>query len=142
MKQLDFSQARTAIQTGGILAANLRPEGSRFVIEFETRSGPAVLITTNTKRPRPFSPIKAFEALRELGVDGGRFSLAQWRPEQADSEKRARPDRKAAMQRSREALEHNAWFKEQVAAGLASADAGDTRPFDDFCRELEAELEA
>lgn len=140
MKQLDLSQARTAVQTGGVLAANLRPSGSRFLIEFETRSGTAVLVATNTRKPRPFSPLKAFETIRELGLDSGSFSLAQWRPEEAEWDKRPRPDRKAAMQRSHEAVEHDLWFREQVAAGLAAARAGDTQPFSDFRAELEAEL--
>ncbi|TAN47963.1 MAG: hypothetical protein EPN21_16075 [Methylococcaceae bacterium] len=142
MKQLDLSQARTAVQTGGILAADLRPAGSRFYVEFETRSGPALLVTTNTRKPRPFSPLKAFETVRELGLAGGRYSLVQWQPETANVDRRPRPDRKAAMQRSREAVQHDAWFREQVAAGLASVEAGDTQPFDAFRRELEAELAA
>lgn len=123
MQQLDLSQARSAVQTGGILSANLRPEGSRFVIEFETRSGPAVLISTNSKRPRPFSPLKAFEAIRELGLESGRFTLSQWRPEEGEKK---RPDRAEALKKTHQAAAaataHDTWFREQVEQGLREAD--------------------
>lgn len=124
MKQLDFSQARAAVQIGGILAANLRPAGPRFYIEFETRGGPAILVKSNGKTPRPFSPLKAFETIRELGLDGGRFSLAQWRPEEMELEKKARPDRAKVMKQAHQAAAQATWIQEQVAVAVVLADSG------------------
>lgn len=119
MKQLDLSQARAAAETGGILSANLQPAGPRFFIEFETRTGPAVLVRSNGKTPRPFTPQRAFETIRELGLDSGRFSLAQWRPEAAQQEKKPRPDRAQALREAHQAKAHLDWVAEKVAASLA-----------------------
>lgn len=118
MKTLDVSQARAAVEIGGILAANIRPHGSRFYVEFETRQGPAVLVATNTRKPRAFSPLKAFEAVRELGLDGGRYTLASWRPDEAEVDKPRRPDRAQAMKRVHEAAAYDKWFRGQVKASM------------------------
>ncbi|TAN50608.1 MAG: hypothetical protein EPN21_08580 [Methylococcaceae bacterium] len=119
MKQLDFSQARTAVEVGGILSVNLRPSGPRFFIEFETRIGTAVLVRSNGKTPRPFTPQRAFETIRELGLDGGRFSLAQWRPEETELEKKARPDRAQALREAHQAKAHLDWMRDKAEASLA-----------------------
>ena len=37
MKTWTLDQARSAASSGGVLSANLRPMGSLFALEFETR---------------------------------------------------------------------------------------------------------
>ena len=78
MKTFTIEQARSAVASGGVLSANLRPVGSVFALEFETRNGSAMLIASVSKEVRRFvNPIKAFQIVRELGLEGGRYSVAQ-----------------------------------------------------------------
>lgn len=118
MKQLNYSQARAAAQIGGILTANLRPSGQHFYIEFETHSGLAILVRSNGKTPRPFTPQRAFETIRELGLNEGRFCLTQWRPEEMAKDKKTRPDRAQALREAHEAKAHVDWLREKVTASL------------------------
>ncbi len=78
MKTFTIEQARSAAASGGVLSANLRPMGSVFALEFETRNGAAMLIASVSKDIRRFvNPLKAFQIVRDLGLEGGRFSVAQ-----------------------------------------------------------------
>jgi len=127
MKTFTVDQARCAAASGGVLSANLRPIGSRFTLEFETRTGAVTLITSVTKKVRQFgNPGKAFEIVRELGIEGGRYSVAQWRPEERDLDRATRPDRSIAMKAAHQAAAYDAWFRAQVAEGLKEADDPNT----------------
>ena len=76
MKTFTIEQARSAAASGGVLSANLRPVGSVFTLEFETRNGSAMLIASASKEVRRFvNPIKAFQIVRELGLEGGDILL-------------------------------------------------------------------
>jgi len=106
MKTFTLSEARSAALSGGVLNANLKPTGSSFAIEFETRNGVAILIASVSKEVRHFSnPIKAFEIIRDLGLQGGRFFLADWRPNEREFNRPARPDRALAMREAHEAAD-------------------------------------
>lgn len=94
MKTLTIEQARAAIAAGGISSANLKPLGSVFTLEFETQNGSASLIATVSKQVRRFgNPLKAFEIVHALGLEGGHFSLAQWQPQERSLDKATRPDK-------------------------------------------------
>jgi len=104
MKMFTIDQARSAAASGGVLSANLRPVGSMFALEFETRSGPAMLVAAVSKQVRKFvSPLKAFKIVRELGLEGGRFSVANWLPHERDIERQTRPDKSAALKEMHDA---------------------------------------
>lgn len=121
MQTLDLSQATAAAQAGGLLSANLRADGDHFLIEFETRAGgPAVLATSNRRRPRAFrNPLRALEVIRALGLQTGRFSLEGWRPETAPANKPARPDRAAALRQAHaQAAAYEKWVRAQVQEAL------------------------
>lgn len=119
MKTLTLDQARTAVAAGGVLSANLRPVGSKFALEFETRAGVAVLITSVSKKTREFvNPAKAFEIVRSLGLEGGRYSVVQWRPEERELDRAARPDKSAALKATHEAARYDRWFRSQVQDAL------------------------
>lgn len=119
MKTFTLDQARSAAASGGVLSANLRPVGSKFALEFETRAGVAVLITSVSKKAREFgNPAKAFEVVRDLGLEGGRYSVAQWRPEERDLDRAARPDKSAALKATHEAAGYDRWFRAQVQDAL------------------------
>ena len=137
MKAWTLEQARSAASSGGVLSANLRPAGSRFSLEFETRQGPATLIASVSKKARLFgNPLKAFEIVRELGLEGGRFSVAQWRPDERVGGRPSRPDKSAALKTTHQAAALQRTLNER----LALADAPDAIWHDagDVFAELEA----
>lgn len=115
MKTFTIEQARSAVAAGGVLSANLRPVGSVFALEFETRNGSAMLIASVSKEVRRFiNPVKAFEIVRELGLEGGHYSVAQWRPDERDMDRQARPDRSKAMKLKHEAAELKRVLDERI----------------------------
>ena len=117
MKTLDVSQATAAAHAGGVLSAILKAEGGSFYVELETRTaGTAVLVTSNNRRPRAFrNPVKALEVIRELGLQTGRFSLEAWRPDEAEFDRPARPDRAEAMKQTHtNAAAYSQWVREQI----------------------------
>jgi hypothetical protein len=118
-KTMDLSEATAAARAGGILSVTLRAQGASFYIELETRQGGfATLVTSNGRKPRAFrKPDKAFVVLRDMGLDTGRFTLNGWRPDEADFERRARPD-KSAFLKEAFAAGHDAWFRQAVLASV------------------------
>lgn len=137
MKTWTLEQARSAASSGGVLSANLRPAGSRFALEFETRQGLATLIASVSKKARLFgNPIKAFEIVRELGLEGGRFSVAQWRPDERELDRPSRPDKSAALK----ATYKDAALLRTLNERLAQADAPDAVWIDaeDVFKDLDA----
>jgi hypothetical protein len=130
MKTFTIDQARSAAAAGGVLSANLRPAGGSFTLEFETLTGPATLIASVSKKTRCFSnPIKAFEIVRELGLEGGRYSVAQWRPDERDAERAARPDRAAAMKEVHDAAAYTRWLENKVAVSRAGIADGTNKSY-------------
>jgi hypothetical protein len=118
----DLSEAAAAVKAGGILSAILKAQGGAFYVELETRSaGVASLVKTKDRTPRAFAnPVKAFEVIRELGLSAGRFALEQWRPQEADFERRTRPDVARAMKAKHQWSEaFGKLYDAEVAASLA-----------------------
>ena len=137
MKAWTLEQARSAASSGGVLSANLRPAGSRFFLEFETRQGPATLIASVSKKARLFgNPAKAFEIVRELGLEGGRFSVAQWHPDERGGGRPSRPDKSAALKATHQAAALQRTLNERLA--LADAPEAIWHDAGDVFAELEA----
>lgn len=119
MKTFTIDQARSAAASGGVLSANLRPVGSMFALEFETRNGTAMLIAAVSKKVRRFAnPTKAFEIVRDLGLEGGRYSVAQWRPDERKIDRPTRPDKSAALKATHESAAYDKWFRAQVQEAI------------------------
>jgi hypothetical protein len=143
MKTLDISQATAAAQAGGVRSAILKAEGDTFYVELETRAaGRAVLVTSNSRRPRAFrNPVRALEVIRELGLHAGRFSLEAWRPDEAGDERQGRPDRAEAMRQTHaSAAAYDAWIREQVQEAVD--DPRVAIAHDDVMKKAEARIEA
>jgi hypothetical protein len=143
MKTLDVSQATAAAHAGGVLSAILKAEGGSFYVELETRTaGTAVLVTSNSRRPRAFrNPVKALEVIRELGLQTGRFSLEAWRPDELESERQGRPDRAEAMKQTHaNAVAYDRWVREQVQEAID--DPRPTVAHEDVMKKAEARIEA
>lgn len=137
MKTFTIDQARSAAASGGVLSANLRPVGSMFSLEFETRNGPVMLIAAVSKKVRRFgNPVKAFEIVRNLGLEGGHYSVAQWRPDEIGLDRPSRPDKSTKLKAVHEAAAHDLWFREQVEAGLKDMREGRVYDADDVFAEL------
>ena len=114
MKTFTIEQARSAAASGGVLSANLRPVGSMFALEFETRNGSAMLIASVSKEVRRFvNPIKAFQIVRELGLEGGHYSVTEWQPDD-EIDRQTRPDRSLAMKKNHEAVELKRVLDERI----------------------------
>ncbi|MDO9417432.1 hypothetical protein [Pararhizobium sp.] len=123
MKTFTISEARSAVQSGGVLSANLTPVGSMFALEFETRNGAAMLIASVSKEVRRFSnPIKAFEIIRDLGLEGGRFSVTGWRPNERVLDRATRPDKSAALRAAHKAAD----LKRTLESRIQEADSLNT----------------
>ncbi len=137
MKTFTIDQARSAAASGGVLSANLLPMGSMFALEFETRNGPAMLIAAVSKQVRRFgNPAKAFEIVRDLGLEGGRYSVAQWRPEERDVDRPSRPDKSVKLKAAHEAAQ----LKRVLDERITMADAPDAIWHD--AEDVFAEMEA
>lgn len=137
MKTFTIEQARSAASSGGVLSANLKPMGSVFTLEFETRNGPAILIAAVSKQIRRFSnPAKAFEIVRDLGLDGGHFSVAQWRPQERDIDRPTRPDKAVALKAAHEAAGLKRLLDERIK--LAESPEAIWHDAEDVFAEIEA----
>jgi hypothetical protein len=139
MKTFTLSEARSATQSGSVLNVNLTPTGSTFSIEFETSNGVAVLIASVSKKVRRFAnPIKAFEIIRDLGLQGGRFSVTDWRPNERAFDRPVRPDRALAMREAHEAAD----IKRTLEARIKKADSPNAiwHDHDQMFDEIEASL--
>ncbi|MBC7501420.1 MAG: hypothetical protein H7315_13115 [Herminiimonas sp.] len=137
MKTFTMEQARSAASSGGVLSANLRPMGSMFTLEFETRNGPAMLIAAVSKQVRRFgNPVKAFEIVRELGLEGGHFSVAQWRPQEREFDRPSRPDKAALLKATHEAAALKRLLDERI--DLAETPEAVWHDAQDVFAELEA----
>jgi hypothetical protein len=145
MRPIDVSQVAAAIQSGGVISANLQGRGGSFYIEFETRTGFAELVTTNApQKPRAFkNPLKALALVRELGLATGRFNIEGWRPEDAKLERQTRPDRSAALKEAHQAAAYNAWLAKKVATSQQGlADGSNARIDPEEWEKLRAEKRA
>lgn len=127
MQTVTLEQLRATTDAGGVLGVTLKAQGSAFFVSIETRRGERLLVTTRRREPRKFiDPRKAMLILREIGIREMRVDGTQWRPEEAELEKTARPDRAVAMKQAHEAASHDKWFREQVEQGIKEADDPNT----------------
>lgn len=115
MHQLTLEQFRTTAETGALLSVTLRAQGAKFYLHAETRCGDATLITGREKTPRAFAnPIKALALLRDLGIKEARVETTDWRPQDADLDRKKRPDRADALRAS-----HDAYVRAKLERALS-----------------------
>jgi len=128
MQVLTLDQLRTATAAGGVSAVTLKAEGGEFYVCIKTKNNAeAVLSHSRKDQPRPFTnPLPAITLLRKLGLVIGTFDVSNWTPDQKPLA-RIRPDRAEAMKHVNEVLEHDRWFRSQVAQGIAEADDPNTQ---------------
>ncbi|MHB8529626.1 MAG: hypothetical protein ACYC8V_08980 [Caulobacteraceae bacterium] len=119
---LTLDQLRAVARAGGVAEVALTADGGVFLVAVTTGAGERrLLVKTRTKAPRAFAdPAKAAALLHGLGIYSARLDTGAWTPGRVPRGK-SRPDRAAAMRRRAEAMEHDAWFRAEVARGLGEA---------------------
>lgn len=133
MQNLNLEQLKAATAAGGVTGITLRGDGAAFVISVQTQRDEAILVTSK-KQPRRFAdPRKALQVLRATGWNECRIDATQWRPEERDLEKTARPDRSAALKAAHEAAQADAdydrWFHAKVQASIDGLADGSNRVY-------------
>jgi hypothetical protein len=79
------------------------------------------LSATRSKKIRTFKKLETLVAyLKEIGIS--RFDVDATQYDPATVQTYTRPDRAEAMRQAHEAVEHDKWFREQVALALKEAD--------------------
>lgn len=131
MHTLNLEQLKAATAAGGVTGITLRGDGAAFVISVQTQRDEGILVTSK-KQPRRFAdPRKALQLLRTTGWSECRIDATQWRPEERDAEKVARPDRSAALKAAHEAAQADAdydkWFHAKVQSSLDGLKDGTNR---------------
>jgi len=135
MQTLNLEQLKAATLAGGITGITLRGDGAAFVVSVQTQRDEAILVTSR-KQPRRFAdPRKALQVLRGTGWNEFRMDVTQWRPEESALEKKARPDRsaalKAAHEAAQEAADYDLWFRAKAQAALNGLADGTNRVLSD-----------
>lgn len=131
MQHLNLEQLKAATDAGGVIGITLRGDGAAFVVSVQTQRDEGILVTSR-KQPRRFAdPRKALQVLRATGWNECRIDTTQWRPEERDTEKVARPDRSAALKAAHEAAQADAdydrWFHAKAQAALNGLKDGSNR---------------
>lgn len=135
MQNLNLEQLKAATASGGVTGITLRGVGAAFVVSVQTQRDEAILVTSK-KQPRRFAdPRKALQVLRTCGWTECHMDATQWRPEDRELEKTARPDRSAALKAAHEAVQADAnydkWFRAQVQGSLDGLADGNNRVLTD-----------
>ncbi|MBE0473740.1 hypothetical protein [Rhodoferax sp.] len=131
MQTLNLEQLKAATLAGGVTGISLRGEGAAFVVHVHTQRGEAIMVTSR-QQPRRFAdPRKALQVLRNVGWNQCQIDVVAWRPEERALEKRARPDRSAALKAAHEAAQADAdydrWFRAKVQASIDGLKDGSNR---------------
>lgn len=141
MQTMTLEQLRAASTAGGVSAVTLKGQGGAFLVQIDTRSGSAaVLSKARSTEPRRFgNPLTALNVLRDIGITVGQFDASEYNP--ADKEQDAgNRGRANAMRGAHEAAAYNQWL-----AGEIQASIDDPRPdirHDEVMSEMDADIAA
>lgn len=115
MNTLTQAQFQTAFSHGAVQSVEIEPVGARFAVRLLTLTGHAMLVQARSTEPRLFGTVdSALKLLHKLGVRRIVLDrLEHWHPEQAEAQRRTRPDRAEALTR---AAEHDRWVRTKVQA--------------------------
>jgi hypothetical protein len=137
MQTLNLEQLKAATAAGGVTGITLRGDGAAFVVSVQTQRGEAIMVTSR-QQPRRFAdPRKALQVLRGTGWNECRIDAAHWRPEDRALEKKARPDRSAALKAAHGAVvevaqadaDYDRWFRARAQAALDGLEDGSNKPY-------------
>lgn len=90
MEHFTLEQLRAAIASGAVLSITLEGVGDAFAVRITMRRGAAVLVATNTGRPRSFAdPRRALLLLKELGIVEAKIDTRGWSTNQVQIKENA-----------------------------------------------------
>ncbi len=130
------------VEADAIRSASVVGEASGFYIAVKYGETEKVL-TARTGKIRFFRSMDTVVDYLRKTIGIGRFNvdMDNYDPEQMKDAGRKRPDRKEAMKKVNQAVEHDKWFRQQVELGLKSVNEGKTRPATEFFNELESRID-
>ena len=122
MGAMNLDQLRTVFQAGGLRSVGISAEGSVFFVTAQPQTGERILLaTTRGKQARAFrNPAKAIALLHEIGAHKVELDTSGWLP--AQEKPASRPDTAQRQRRAHAAVQHDAWFRAEVAQALREAD--------------------
>lgn len=118
---IDHNTLSRLVEAGAIRGAHVIGQvgGWGVLIKYGMLERP--LATTRSKKVRTFKKLETLVTyLKDIGISQFDVDARQYDP--ATVQTYTRPDRTEAMRQAHEAVEHDKWFREQVALALQEAD--------------------
>lgn len=118
---IDHNTLSRLVEAGAIRGAHVIGQvgGWGVLIKYGMMERP--LATTRSKKVRTFKKLETLVTyLKDIGISQFDVDARQYDP--ATVQTYTRPDRTEAMRQAHEAVEHDKWFREQVALALQEAD--------------------
>lgn len=118
---IDHNTLSRLVEAGAVRGAHVigQTGGWGVMIKYGMLERP--LSATRSKKIRTFKKLETLVAyLKEIGIS--RFDVDATQYDPATVQTYTRPDRAEAMRQAHEAVEHDKWFREQVALSLKEAD--------------------
>ncbi len=133
---------KTLVEADAVRSTSVVGEASGFYIAVKY-GGTEKVLTARTGKIRFFRSMDTVVDYLCKTIGIGRFNvdMENYDPEKMKDAGRKRPDRKEAMKKVNQAVEHDKWFREQIEIGLKSAEDGKTRPAQEFFSELESRID-
>lgn len=120
MRSMTLEQLRTASETGGVSSVTLKGQGGAFLVQINTRSGVAAILTkARNSEPRRFgNPAAALNVLREVGITIGQFDASEWNPDEREPVARSSDNRAKALHKAHEAAAYNEWLAAEIQEAI------------------------
>jgi len=118
---IDHNTLSRLVEAGAVRGAHVVGQvgGWGVMIKYGMLERP--LSATRSKKIRTFKKLETLVAyLKEIGIS--RFDVDATQYDPATVQTYTRPDRAEAMRQAHEAVEHDKWFRQQVAQALQEAD--------------------
>jgi len=118
---IDHAKLSQLVEAGAVRTAQVvaRPGGWGVLVQCDAR--PHALAATRSRQARVFRKLDTLTAyLKGVGINHFDVDATAYTASAPSATRR--PDRAEAMRRTHAAAAHDAWFREQVRAGLGEAD--------------------
>jgi len=118
---IDHNTLSRLVEAGAVRGAHVISQigGWCVIIKYGMLERP--LAATRSKEVRKFKKLETLvNYLKEIGIS--RFDVDATGYDQSSIQTYKRPDRVEAIRKNQEAIEHDKWFREQVALALVEAD--------------------
>jgi hypothetical protein len=118
---IDHNTLSRLVEAGAVRGAHVIGQAGGWGVMIKYGMLERPLSATRSKKIRTFKKLETLVAyLKEIGISRFDVDASQYDP--ATVQTYTRPDRAEAMRQAHEAVEHDKWFRQQVALGLKEAD--------------------